>query len=67
MSHLLLSHLSKDNNDPSLAQMLFEKHALNTKIIVASRYEATAVYSISAVSATAKSAPTFRPVQMVLF
>ncbi len=46
MSHLFLSHLSKDNNDPILVQRLFENHSLNTKIIVASRYEATQVFSI---------------------
>lgn len=46
MSHLLLSHLSKDNNDPILVQRLFENHSLNTKIIVASRYEATQVFSL---------------------
>ncbi len=38
MSHLFLSHLSKDNNDPILAQQLFEKVAGETKIMVASRY-----------------------------
>jgi phosphoribosyl 1,2-cyclic phosphodiesterase len=46
MSHLLLSHLSKDNNRPELVKKLFEDHADGTEIIVASRYEATAVYHI---------------------
>lgn len=46
MSHLFLSHLSKDNNSPELAQALFEKHAGNTKVIVASRYVQTDVYAI---------------------
>ena len=46
MSHLFLSHLSKENNCPLLAKQLFEKHSVNTKIIVASRYEQTAVYAI---------------------
>lgn len=67
MTHLLLSHLSKDNNDPILAQRLFELHALTTKIIVASRYEATAVYSISAVDTKLKKFSTPKPVQMALF
>lgn len=44
---LLLSHLSKENNDPKLVQKLFTKHAGSTKIIVASRYEETAVYKIT--------------------
>jgi phosphoribosyl 1,2-cyclic phosphodiesterase len=46
LSHLILSHLSKNNNSPELVQQLFSKHAGTTKIIVASRYEATAVYCI---------------------
>ena len=46
MTHLLLSHLSKDNNDPVTAKTLFDEHAANTTIIVASRYEQTPVYTI---------------------
>jgi phosphoribosyl 1,2-cyclic phosphodiesterase len=46
MSHLLLSHLSRDNNNPDLVHGLFMEHASNTNIIVASRYRETAVYSI---------------------
>ncbi|MFY0256142.1 MBL fold metallo-hydrolase [Chitinophaga sp. 30R24] len=48
MSHLLLAHLSKDNNNPSLVQALFDQHANGIQIVVASRYEATAVYQITA-------------------
>jgi len=47
MSHLLLSHLSRDNNDPQLVHELFNKHANGTEIIVASRYEETAVYYVN--------------------
>jgi phosphoribosyl 1,2-cyclic phosphodiesterase len=47
MSHLLLSHLSKDNNNPELVKDLFELHADGTKIIVASRYEETDIHVIS--------------------
>jgi len=47
MSHLLLSHLSKDNNSPDLVKQLFEAHANGVEIIVASRYEASRVYSIT--------------------
>jgi phosphoribosyl 1,2-cyclic phosphodiesterase len=47
MSHLFLSHLSKDNNSPELAHQLFLQHAGETKIIVASRYKETEVYHIS--------------------
>ncbi len=47
MSHLLLSHLSKNNNCPKLVEELFTQHAPSTRIIVASRYEETAVFHIS--------------------
>jgi phosphoribosyl 1,2-cyclic phosphodiesterase len=46
MSHLFLSHLSKDNNSPQLVQQLFNACAGNTQIIVASRFEETAVYQV---------------------
>lgn len=48
MTHLFLSHLSKDNNNPQLAQELFQVHAGDTEIIVASRDVETEVYTISA-------------------
>jgi phosphoribosyl 1,2-cyclic phosphodiesterase len=32
MSHLLLAHLSKNNNDPKLVEDLFNQHAGNTKL-----------------------------------
>ncbi len=47
MSHLFLSHLSRDNNDPALVHALFTEHAADTAIIVASRYEETGVYRIA--------------------
>lgn len=50
MSHLLLSHLSKNNNCPHLVKKLFDEHAEGVKMIVASRFEETAVYPISGVS-----------------
>jgi phosphoribosyl 1,2-cyclic phosphodiesterase len=46
MSHLLLSHLSKNNNSPELVQQLFDKHAGAVKIIVASRYQESELFSI---------------------
>ncbi|MFD2585103.1 MBL fold metallo-hydrolase [Pedobacter vanadiisoli] len=46
MSHLLLSHLSKDNNDPELVEKLFKNVAGNTLVKVASRYEETALYYV---------------------
>jgi phosphoribosyl 1,2-cyclic phosphodiesterase len=47
MSHLLLSHLSQDNNCPRLVHELFSQHAYHTQIVVASRYEESAVYCIT--------------------
>jgi hypothetical protein len=47
MSHLILSHLSKDNNHPDIAAGLFSEHAANTTIAVASRYEESPVYHIT--------------------
>jgi len=52
MSHLLLSHLSKDNNCPNLVKELFSGCAGNTEVVVASRYEETAVYQIHSDSST---------------
>lgn len=47
MSHLILSHLSKDNNCPQLVYNLFRKHASKSiDIIVASRFQETSVYTI---------------------
>lgn len=46
MSHLILSHLSKNNNKPELVDNLFKQHAAGTEIIVASRYEESPVYRI---------------------
>jgi phosphoribosyl 1,2-cyclic phosphodiesterase len=74
LTHLLLSHLSKDNNDPELAKQLFEQHAGGVKIIVASRYGQTAVYNIllqgsEQIADIKKDAPklSMRPSQLSLF
>jgi phosphoribosyl 1,2-cyclic phosphodiesterase len=70
MSHLFLSHLSKDNNCPTLVQQLFNQHANGTSIVVASRFEETAVYDIRPVSHSAlppKQAPSPRLKQASLF
>lgn len=48
MSHLLLAHLSKENNDPQLALDYFRPHAGTTEVIVASRYKPSEVYTIYA-------------------
>lgn len=48
LSHVFLSHLSKDNNCPELAQSLFQSFAGETEIVVASRFEETPLYTIRA-------------------
>lgn len=44
---LLLSHLSKDNNDPQLVQSLFQQIAGDTEVVVAGREAETAVYNLA--------------------
>jgi phosphoribosyl 1,2-cyclic phosphodiesterase len=46
MTHLLLSHLSKNNNCPDIVKQLFEQYANGVKMIIASRYRETEVYHI---------------------
>jgi phosphoribosyl 1,2-cyclic phosphodiesterase len=65
MTHLLLSHLSRDNNDPQLALNMFKPHAQQTKVVVASRYEASEVFYISNPDTEKKLRG--RPMQMDLF
>jgi len=50
MSHLLLSHLSKNNNNAAMAQRLFQEQAINVKVVVASREVETPVFRIGGVS-----------------
>jgi phosphoribosyl 1,2-cyclic phosphodiesterase len=66
MSHLLLSHLSKDNNSPELVHELFRRHADGTEIIVASRFVETEVYHINS-SAIPALKPVSAPVSQMQF
>lgn len=47
MTHLLLSHLSKENNTPELVESLFSSVPTDTRIIIASRYQESALYQIA--------------------
>ncbi len=73
ISHLILSHLSKDNNSPELVKQLFEKHAGHTKIVVASRDYETDVHEIShatsavTVLSQARMSTFMQPSQLKLF
>lgn len=62
---LLLSHLSKDNNDPIKAKSLFDSTASTTEIVVASRNEESRAYEINA--AISKSLPMQHSYQLSLF
>lgn len=46
MSHLFLSHLSKENNDPDLVHRLFQQHANGVEIVLTSRHEEIPLYQI---------------------
>jgi phosphoribosyl 1,2-cyclic phosphodiesterase len=65
MRLVLLSHLSKDNNSPQLAQELFIAHASGTEIVVASRFEETPVYTLEAVEKEMKYTTVVLPVKKV--
>lgn len=47
MTHLLLSHLSQENNSPELVESLFTSVPAETRVIIASRYQETALYQIA--------------------
>jgi len=57
LSHLFLSHLSRDNNDPETVAQLFNDHRKDTEIIVAGRDAETAVYCLDG-----RTLPTSTPV-----
>lgn len=70
LSHLLLSHLSRDNNNPQLVLDLFLKHAGGTYVAVASRYEESEVHCINGdvqVKPGNVKAQSAIPIQMSLF
>ena len=68
MSHLFLSHLSRDNNSPKLVKQLFGRSAGRTEIVVASRDRETRLYHIRNVRRPTTSPRVYRaPVQLALF
>jgi phosphoribosyl 1,2-cyclic phosphodiesterase len=46
MSHLILSHLSKNNNKPEIVEALFNSASGNTQIIIASRKVESSLYPV---------------------
>jgi phosphoribosyl 1,2-cyclic phosphodiesterase len=71
LSHLLLSHLSQDNNNPHLVKELFNRHTQGTLISIASRHVESPVYHITeAMGANTNNkvfVPAAKVVQMKLF
>ncbi len=66
LTHLLLSHLSKDNNCAVLVKHLFTENAGGTHISVASRYEPSEVFQINNLP-TRKLPVKIAPRQLELF
>jgi len=71
MTHLLLSHLSQENNSPGIVLDLFAAHSGNTHIAFASRHRESAVYNITGEIAGNQEGKVVKlaghPVQMRLF
>ncbi|HEX4371985.1 MAG TPA: MBL fold metallo-hydrolase [Puia sp.] len=68
LTHLILSHLSKNNNRVELVREIFEEYAGATKIVVASRYKETEVFQINeAFSSQAKRVKKSAETQLSLF
>jgi phosphoribosyl 1,2-cyclic phosphodiesterase len=67
MTHLFLSHLSRDNNRPKIAQDLFKKIAGTTEIILAPRNKETRLYHIRNVVRTRSKAVANTAPQLGLF
>jgi phosphoribosyl 1,2-cyclic phosphodiesterase len=49
---LLLSHLSQNNNKPQIAEELFAPHAGDVRVVVASRYKESEVFTLEAINSS---------------
>lgn len=69
LTHLLLSHLSKENNCPQMVEQLFKQQANGINIAIASRYQSTEVFTITANTGINMQTPTrvAKPIQLGLF
>ena len=69
LSHLLLSHLSKENNCPKMVEELFKQQANGINITIASRYQSTEVFTITANTGINEQIPVriAKPIQLGLF
>lgn len=69
MTHLILSHLSRNNNKPTIVETLFRKIAGETKIVIASRQKESRLFHIRHLGdiTEKKKAPDERSQQLTLF
>ncbi len=70
LTHLLLAHLSKNNNKPEIVAELFKPCTPDTNVIIASRFNETEVYRITGnntMQFTEHTAPPEKMVQATLF
>lgn len=67
LSHLILAHLSKENNHPDIAQETFAPLTPHIEISVASRYAPSAIISIEGTPVHLNPCSDGRPIQTVLF
>jgi len=67
LTHLILSHLSKNNNSTKLVKNIFEEHAGSTQIIIAGRYKETPVFCIDEMTQSPKRNKKKSEAQLSLF
>lgn len=65
LNHILLSHLSQENNHPNIAKELINTHTTGISIDVASREKETPLYAINNIEV--KIAATSKTLQLPLF
>lgn len=67
MSHVFLSHLSKENNEPQLALDLFLPHSSGITVSVASRFKPTELFAIHGNKQNIPAPNSAKPLQLGLF
>lgn len=67
MTHLILSHLSANNNHPDLVERLFKENAGGVEICVAPRHQETPLFEIFGEGISKKTATIEKMTQLVLF
>lgn len=67
LSHLLLSHLSKENNSPEMVESLFQQHANGVTIAIAHRHQPTEIFAICQDTSNQAAIKFSKPMQMDLF